>query len=223
MNIPERLSRLLSLKADHMLIGKALGGDLFMLDFLAFTVLNRSLCLVSGFASLIEQRNFIAAAPLVRFQLDNTLRFYASTIVEKPHEFSSALLRGERIRDMQDSTGKKLRDDYLLKRLVADPRLTLDRAWVTSVYKETSGYVHLSEKHMFHCLQAAGEGGSVQMKVSAVDEYVPKSIYLEAIDGMTEATRLTLELVSYWAHQKATACDVAAATGQEAETLSGEG
>jgi hypothetical protein len=61
---------------------------LYPLDFLALAVLNRSLCLLSGFATLLDSKNLISAAPLTRLQLDNCLRFFASTLVENPHEFA---------------------------------------------------------------------------------------------------------------------------------------
>lgn len=201
MNISQGLQNIRNLKADHMEVGKMLAGNIYPLDFLAFAVLNRSLCLSFGFASLVEQRNFVAAAPLLRFQLDNALRFYASTLVKEPHEFSMAVLRGEAIRDMKDGSGKRMTDAYLLSSFVADTRLDIDRSWLSSVYEQTSGYVHLSEKHMFNCLQA-GDAGKFQMKISEVDEYVPDSIYAEGIAAMIEATRLTIRVVFYWAHQK---------------------
>lgn len=201
MTISQGLQNLRNLKTDHMDVGRMLAGDLFPMDFLAFAVLNRSLCLSFGFASLIEQRNFVAAAPLLRFQLDNALRFYASTLVKEPHQFSMAVLRGESIRDIKATSGNRLTDAYLLSSFIADTRLDIDRSWLRSVYDQTSGYVHLSEKHMFNCLKA-GDAGTLQMKISEVDEYVPDGIYAEAIDAMIEATRLTIKIVFYWAHQK---------------------
>lgn len=197
MSIPGSLAKLRNLETNHLELAKNLTGALFMLDFLAGTVLNRSLCLVSGFASLIEQRNFVAAAPFLRIQLDNVLRFYASSLVADPNEFAKAVMEGNQVRKMKDKTGQKLTDAYLVQKFVTDPRFTIERSWVSSVYDQTSGYMHLSEKHISNCVEFK-EGGSFRMKISAVDEYVPEWAYLEAIDGMAEATSLTLEFIFYW-------------------------
>ena len=49
-------------------------GNVYPVDLRVNAVLHRSTNLVRGFALLIEQRNFICAAPLLRLQIDNCLR-----------------------------------------------------------------------------------------------------------------------------------------------------
>jgi hypothetical protein len=44
----------------------------------------------------------LIAATMLRFQLDAALRFHAAFLVEHPHEFALAVLRGDRVRDMKD-------------------------------------------------------------------------------------------------------------------------
>jgi hypothetical protein len=58
-------------------------GDLYGFDLLAVATLNPSMCLLRGFCDLIASENFIAAAPLLRMQLDNCLRFYAGWLVSE--------------------------------------------------------------------------------------------------------------------------------------------
>ena len=70
------------------------GGNLYPFDILVVATLNRSLCLLKGFIELIQARNFVAAAPLIRLQLDNSLRLSAATLVSDPHEFAMNVLKG---------------------------------------------------------------------------------------------------------------------------------
>src|SRR5437899_1352505 len=114
---PRLVSLLKNLRASeplHLEVGlqmmKAADGAVFPVDLLAWAALNRSANLVPGFASLVEAWNLIAAAPLLRLQIDNCLRFYGVYIVSKPHEFAGAVLKGEQVRKMKDSKGKLMTD-----------------------------------------------------------------------------------------------------------------
>jgi hypothetical protein len=196
-NVAQAIQNLRNLREDHKLIGKYLLKDTFFPpDILAVAVLNRSMCLVSGFASLVEAQNLVAAAPFVRLQLDNGLRFFAATLVDSADEFTMQVLNGTPIGKIKDKSGKNLTDQYLVDTLAAQ------QPWITSVYAETCGYVHFSEKHIFNSLRLKGDWGAFEGKISDVDAFVPEAIYLEAIGAFTEATKLTLKLVRAWATQK---------------------
>ena len=71
------------------------------------------------------------------------------------------------------------------------------------VYKNSSGYVHLSEKHIFNCLTIAKEVGPFQMKISDEDSFFPDCIYIEAIEAFTAATNILLKFAHGWAFTKA--------------------
>lgn len=70
------------------------GGAIFPLDILAVATLNRSVNLVAAFTSLVEARNFVVAAPLLRLQIDNCLRFYAAWIADNCHDFATKVMKG---------------------------------------------------------------------------------------------------------------------------------
>jgi hypothetical protein len=198
MTLTQAIHDLEILKDDHARIGKeTMEKVLYPLDFLAFAVLNRSLCLTSGFVTLIGANNLTAAAPLVRLQLDNALRFFASTLVDEPHAFAMKVLGGTRIDKLKDRSGQRLRDAYLVEVLSAH------HPWITLVYKETSGFVHLSEKHIFNSMKVTDkEEHRILMKISDRDEFAPESAYLEAVDVFTKATKVALDLASAWARQR---------------------
>jgi hypothetical protein len=172
-------------------------GDLFTLDFLAVAILNRSLCLVAGFCTLIESKNIVAAAPLLRLQLDNCLRFSAAWLVDKPHEFGSEALGGTPIRKLRDRYGNRMTDGYLLE------KLAVQYPWIKSVYEHSSGYIHLSEKHIFNTLRITSESERmINMKISDRDEVVPDRFYFEIIEAFFEATKLVLAMEAAWGLMK---------------------
>lgn len=172
---------------------QAEGGALYPMDLLVAAVLNRSVCLLDGFCGLIEKRNFVAAAPLLRMQLDNPLRLQAAWLVDKPHELATEVLAGTAIRIMRDRRGKKMTDQYLLSRIASEyPHLE-------RVYEHLSGYVHLSYKHFFNMMKLEkGHERKFQLKISAVDSHVQEETYLEALHGFAEITGILFRYVEGW-------------------------
>ena len=193
---------------EHFVIGSAFlgqqGSALFKLDILAIAVLDRSLALLRGFCDLVEGRNMIAAAPLLRCQMDNGLRFFAATLVENPHDFALKVHKGNPINKQKDRSGKPMTDSYLVQ------QLTTKVPWVKSLYHQASGYVHLSEQHIFNSIGIPDDDGMTTIKITGHDGSVwTEDRYLEAIEAMDSSTRLVLELVEQWAQERAPQIDVA--------------
>lgn len=169
------------------------GQDLFPLDMLAVGVINRSLSLLTGFATLIRTNNYIAAAHLARPHLDNFLRFYASWLVDNPHEFAMNVMKGVRIDKLKDRDGKLLRDSHLVE--VASK----EYPWMRNVYTETSGFIHLSKKHVFTSTTIKDkEERTVEFRVGKEDKYVPEESKLEAVECMIEITKSIIKLLEGW-------------------------
>lgn len=173
------------------------GQDLFPLDMLAIGVINRSLSLLSGFTTLIRSKNYIAASHLVRPHLDNFLRFHAAWLVNEPHEFAMQVMKGTRIDQLKDRKGKKMRDSYLVE--IA----SIQYPWIQNVYKETSGFIHLSKKHVFtSTILKDKEERTVEFRVSKEDKYVPDEAKLEAAECVIEITNCIILLIEGWIWSK---------------------
>ena len=114
---------------------------LFTLDFLAISVNNRAISLLNGYVSLVKSKNYLTAVSLIRLQLDNALRFFASTLVENSNDFAMHFIEGKAIKDYKDINGKRLSDNYLSKKLDVYFKGT------QKLYSDTCGYIHLSDKH----------------------------------------------------------------------------
>lgn len=192
------------LERAHLELGKqmfeAFRGAMYGMDFLAAGALNRSIAHIAGFRALLEARNLICAGALLRLQLDTAMRFYAAFLVEQPHDFALAVLRGEQVRNIKDRDGRKMTDTYLAQKLGEE------FTWVPRVYERTSGYVHLSSIHLLSAL-GASEGmldeQFLSIKISAEDKELPDTIYIEATDAFRAATDVFLRYVHGWVFTKA--------------------
>ncbi len=195
-----RRLRLVHIKMSEGIIS-AHDGGFYSIDLLVVATLNRSMCLLKGFCDLIVKKNFIAATPLVRMQLDNLMRFSASWLVLDPQIFAIEIYEGKHVRDMTNKDGKPMTDRYLVEKLAeVNPRFL-------SLYEETSGYVHLSNKHMYNAIQLADEDANkgkrmLNMKVTDEDAFIPLSGYLEVIDAFRDVTTILFWYMQCWCEEK---------------------
>jgi hypothetical protein len=174
--------------------------DLYPMDLLTTAVLNRSLSLLDGFVVLVRGSNTLAALHLVRLHLDSLLRYSAAWLVEEPHAFAMEVFAGKPIRKMKDRTGAFMTDRYLVD------KLAVEYAWVSSVYAETSGYVHLSQKHYHSAIrkkkEVAEDGRTMEAVISKGDLFIPYSLKLDSAGAMFEITGCICQYVYGWTHTK---------------------
>ena len=201
-NVQEALESLRSYRKVHLDLAKyvlsANEGALFALDLLMIAALNRSLCLLRGFCDLIERRNFLCAAPLLRLQLDNCLRILGASLVENPNNFAVKVIDGTQINKLKDQSGKCMTDGYLIRRL--------ERKYpgMQRIYANASGYIHLSDRHIFHALQlSTGEQGEFSARITGEDNYVSDDERIETIETFQEVTKILLDFIHSWGFVKA--------------------
>ena len=169
------------------------GGAIYPFDLLANAAINRALALSSGFRTLILQRNLVCAGPLVRLQLDTSLRLFAGFIVEKPHDFAIKVLEGKHIRRMKDKDGNFMTDRYLVERLAKQ------YPWIEAVYERASDYVHLSGTHILSSVDIIDkQSGTIGIKASFLDKPFSDDIYTDAINAFRQCTRVIRIHVEGW-------------------------
>ncbi|HXU35190.1 MAG TPA: hypothetical protein VN937_02420 [Blastocatellia bacterium] len=167
-----------------------------LLDMFAWMVLKRSISLVYGFVALIRAKNLISAAPLVRLQIDNLLRFRAAFLVADSDEFIHSILSGTPIRRLKDIDEKPMTDAYLQQKFLPE------YPWIQEMYKKTSGYIHLSEEHFFNTVRASGKGeGAIEAYIGPDDRMVSSEIYSEAVETMILITNSLLTYMAEWVQQ----------------------
>lgn len=89
-------------------------------------------------------------------------------------------------------------DSYLVK------QLSKEYPWIKKVYDNTSGYVHLSEKHIFNAIKPGKEVNMIEMKISPVDNDIPEQFYVEAIDFFSKITLILVKYLCGWVQTKKT-------------------
>jgi len=200
MSINNALEQLGKYREKHFEMGNLVlsadGGNLYPLDILVVATLNRSLCLLKGFIELIQAHNFVAAAPLIRLQLDNSLRLSAGMLVSDPHKFAMKVLEGVSVNKQKDMENQKMTDFYLVE------KLTERYSWVKDVYANTSGYVHLSEKHIFNAMKLGEKENAFNLKITDVDAFITDQIYLGEILDFKRSTDILFDYVYGWAYTK---------------------
>lgn len=183
-------------------IMEAGNSKLFALDFLALSVNNRAISLVNAYLALIEDKNYLTAVSLIRLQLDNALRFFASTLVENSNDFVEHFIDGKAIRDYSDIDGKKLTDNYLAKKLEKYFKGT------QNLYNETCGFIHLSDKHFFSTLtKEKAKDRKVRIQIGSSENFSLD----EKIDfcfTMLEVCKIVLIVVEQWKHEKIKLSDI---------------
>lgn len=175
---------------------KAGNNKIYTLDLFATTVNNRACSLSKAYVTLARENNYISATSLIRLQLDNALRFFASTLVSDSNDFVMKFIDGEAIGDYKDFRGKNLTDNYLAKQLEKHFPGTL------KLYKDACGYIHLSDKHFFPTISNLGnKKRTLEISIGNFENFRND----EKIDfsiTMLEVSKLVIIMLEQWKHEK---------------------
>ena len=188
------------LEQRHLLLSKQMvaadGGNMFLVDLYAFGSIKRSMAHCKGFATMIATKNLTCAGGIIRMQLDTLLRFYALFLVDEPHGFAGSVMKGKPVKEHKDRMGQLMHDSYLVK------QLSKEYSWVESVYKETSGYIHFSAKHIFSAMHSIGDDRTFQIQISSEDIERSEEVYDEAIAAFVHITEIFLDYLEGWVFTK---------------------
>jgi hypothetical protein len=174
------------------------GKNVYHSDLFVLGATKRVLSLASGFRTLIEARNFTCCAGLLRMQIDTASRVNALKLVDDMNALCEKILSGIRLDKQKDREGNFLRDAWLIS------KLSKEFPWVGNVYKETSGFIHLSERHLFSSIAKTDDAKrTVHFSISADDPRRPDEAYFEILDCFFEATKMAGTLIlGYVAYRK---------------------
>lgn len=172
-------------------------GTMYPLDLFALGAVKRSLSTLSGFTLLVKSWNMICARALLRTQLDTAMRFYASFLVDDPHEFAMNVIRGKQINKMKDREKQLMTDAYLVS------RMSDELPWLPIVYKNLSGYIHLSASHMNDSVQNYDDDScTISLSLTDEDSKFPVSSWCEMIACFNEAIGVFIEYLKGWTFTK---------------------
>jgi adenylate kinase family enzyme len=71
--------------------------------------------------------------------------------------------------------------------------------WIDEVYRQTSGYIHLSEKHFWNAMKITNkEDATLKMKITDADAFVTEEDYIESVTSFRKSTDVIFDHVSGW-------------------------
>jgi hypothetical protein len=177
---------------------KAGEGEVFPLDFLVLATIQRSISLAEAISTLVETRNYFAAASLVRLQIDSCLRLRAAWLVSKPHEYASQVLAGTSTRDQKTKDGIRMTDAYLISTFDSDI------PWIKEVYKTTSGFIHLSAQHVTSMAfkNDSNDPSSFMLHFGAETPDLTDDQYNELCSAFVHTTDVLLWIIRGWINTK---------------------
>lgn len=161
------------------------------LELFYLAIVQRSLHVVQGFMDLFKRWNLIAAAPLVRLQIDNLTRTSYVAHHSDPLAFSMELWVGE-FHQMRDPKGRRLTDSRLVD------LAKQHHPWLFRAYKAANAWVHLSQRHIWLPFDIPEHeiGGPVESRLSVA--YV-RNDYSEPLlhDILTTMVVATSDVMGY--------------------------
>ncbi|MFO6419114.1 hypothetical protein ACLBKS_02800 [Hylemonella sp. W303a] len=159
-------------------------GAFFPLDLMAFGALKRSISTASAMVMMVKAWNMVCARTLLRTHIDTSLRFSSAWLVEKPHDFATNILKGERIDRMKSRSGERLTDAYLVATRAPD------YPWLPDVYANLSGYIHFSGSHITSAVARFGDNRTMEIEISETDLRFPEFSWIEVLECFREATAM---------------------------------
>ncbi len=171
-------------------------------DIFLIAALNRTVNISKAYTSLIRDNNFIAAAPLVRINIDTLLRLYASIISEYDRNtFASKVMGGELIKKMKlRGTKQKLNDLLLYTELSKVENME----WVSDIYKAGNSFVHLEKSHIFSSLKVDDDKERIiNMSIGFHDSFVPESEKFGSSVWMNKTVDSIIQQAQIWMYEKA--------------------
>lgn len=159
-------------------------------DVVMLSAIHRAIEVSKGFRAMIEAKNLICAAPLVRLQLDTVLRVGAFELVDDSRDLVVEFIAGTPMGRLKDRDGKKMTDAHLVGQFAEREGLP----GIRQLYKTTSGFVHFSDAHIWTFFRNTDVPNTL---IFRNDQGVAELV-AERIVGLVGAFRaITLTLVKY--------------------------
>lgn len=113
-------------------------------------------------------------------------------MVEDPEQFADAILSGKEVSDLKDKGNNRMTDGYLKRELANE------YPWLKTEYKNTSGYIHLSEQHFLNVIHSIDDKGKMRFYIGPDDKLIKVESYLGATETMIAVTHALLTYLVNW-------------------------
>lgn len=161
-------------------------------EFFILGAVKRTSSLAVGFCAMVETKNTLCAAALLRLQIDTAMRVHGLSLVADASAAGEELMNGQSFDKLVSRDGEKLRDAVLHK------SLSKKYQWVSKAYEDASGYVHLSGDHMKTAI-GAKIGNMIFFHLDGTEPKRPEADYHHLADTFFIAIDLTAKLIREFA------------------------
>lgn len=186
-NLVRSETELLDLYQHHM-VNRPFGHqDLYLLG-----IARRTLANSRAFKQCVEDRNGLIAAALLRLQLDTVLRLYALYWVADPEDFAGRVFAGEQIDRLKAADGQQMKDRYLIDKIKER------NPWAEAVYKNTSGLIHFSDRHIHSAIQLEGDSGAAQFLLGPTNPAHTLADFQELLEAFFHCTGMVVVAAGDW-------------------------
>ncbi|RYG87692.1 MAG: hypothetical protein EON59_06725, partial [Alphaproteobacteria bacterium] len=157
------------------------GSFLEPVEWYSLAAVTKSTSNAHAFCLLVESRNTIAAAAIVRMQIEAAMRMFGLTLVPDIEAAGAHLMAGRKYGQLKSRDSVKLADKVLHE------ALSLQYEWVTKAYEDTSAFVHLDGENINSKLVHLELGAFFNL--SGIDAKRPDRAYFHVADTFFIALR----------------------------------
>ena len=163
------------------------GSFLAAVEWYSLAAVTKSTSNAHAFCLLVESRNTVAAAAIVRMQIEVGMRMFGLTLVPDIEAAGAHLMAGKKYGQLKSREGVKLADKVLHE------ALSRQYEWVTQAYEDTSAFVHLDGENIKSKLVHLDMGAFFNL--SGIDAKRPESAYFHVADTFFIALRMTKSIL----------------------------
>lgn len=167
-----------------------LGTAISDVEWFVLAAIKKTISLSHAFCTLIRAKNTLAAAALVRLQLDTAMRIFGLTLVDDMEAAGSRLMNDESYRKLKSRDNEPLTDAFLHR------KLNETYPGLTEAYEDASSYVHLSGMHIKTGMWSQPGTATLFFHLFGTDEARPDDWFFGLVDSFDQATRLTADLIT---------------------------
>ncbi len=165
-----------------------IGQTLIKEDLFFCATLDRCVQLSEGFIVLLKQRNMSCVGALLRLQMDNCMRTYATFVAADKYAVIDCIIHGRKISDQLDLNGKKMTDANLKK------KMTVFCDSFPAVYDKASGYVHLSDMAFYQTVVSINDN-TIEWQIGKELQERFNPLLLEAADAFIHFTNIYYKML----------------------------
>ena len=175
-------------KIPHAYLGPQ-GSKIPDIGWYVLAAIKKTASLSHAFCSLIQAKNTLAAASLIRLQLDTALRIFGLGCIQDIEMAGTHLMNDGSYRKLKSRDNKNLTDWELHRRL--------DEYYpgLSSVYEATSSYVHLTASHIKTGLSERPGTSTLFFHLNGTDDEQSDEWFADIVDSFDQATCLAAEII----------------------------